>query len=199
LAFVARRVNAVTGIPYRSDPEIVLVTFAGEPLPAGSHTFVDAAGGSCTISYTTAELTRFYNKVERRWRQLDHHHLTAAGGLSYVDQPNSGIDWQQIFGSRANSVCAWKTYGNMMNWLPQGAKYCQNVLHKPWFNDEWGYTQSIGDSARASAFDAQFANNRSNGAAGNFYWNANDLLSPTTYDVGPGTPLTQAAIASNAP
>ena len=199
LTFVAHRVNSVTGIPYKKDPGIVMVTFTGEPLPVGSHTFTDKAGASCTISYTTAELTAFYAKVERKWRSMDRHHLTAAGGLLYVDEPNSGIDWKAIFGNRANSVCAWKTYGGMFNWLPTGAQYCQSVLHKPWFNDEFGYTQAMGDSARASSFTNQFANNRANGAAGNFYWNANYLVNPTTYDVSPGTPLTQAAVVNNAP
>ena len=199
LTFVARRVNTVTGVRYSRDPGIILVTFSGEPLPVGSHTFIDAAGASCTISYTSSQLTSFYSKVERRWRALDRHHLRSAGGLSNVDLPNSGIDWQSIFGNNANSVCAWKTYGDMFNWLPTGAQYCQDVLHKPWFNDEWGYTQASGDSARASSFTSQFANNAANGAAGNFYWNANYLVSPTTYDVGPQTPLTQAAVVNNAP
>ena len=64
-------------------------------------------------------------------------------------------------------------------------------------NHEWGFTQSMGDSAQF--FEAELANNRSHGAAGNFYWNANYLLDPTTYDVGPGTPLVQAAVVANAP
>ena len=199
LTFVAHRLNTVTGQRYNDDPEIVLVTFTGEPLPVGSHTFTDAAGAPCTISYTTAQLTRFYATVEGKWRSLDHHHLRAAGGLGYVNEPNSGIDWQAIFGNRDNSVCAWKTYGGMLSWLPTGAQYCRNVLHKPWFNDEWGYTQAMGDRARAASFTSQFANNNANGAAGNFYWNANYLTNPTTYDVGPGTPLTQATVVHNAP
>jgi hypothetical protein len=199
LTFVARRVNTATGQRYKDDPEIVLVTFTGDPLPVGSHLFTDAAGAPCTISYTTAQLTHFYARVEGKWRSLDAHHLRAAGGLSYVDEPNSGIDWHAIFGNRANSVCAWKTYGGMMSWLPTGAQYCRDVLHKPWFNDEWGYTQAMGDRARAASFSSEFANNNANGAAGNFYWNANYLTNPTTYDVGPGTPLTQAAVVNNAP
>jgi len=178
----------------------VLVTFAGEPQPPGSYTFTDAAGASCTLSYTSSELTGFYARVEARWHVLDRHHLTAAGGLSHVDLPNNGIDWQTIFGNRHNSACAWKTYGGMPAWVAStGASYCQNVLHKPWFNDEWGYTQSMGDAARAGAFTAQFQNNQQHGAAGNFYWNANYLAAPTTYDVGPQTPLTQAVVAGNAP
>jgi hypothetical protein len=199
LAFVAHRVNSVTGVRYGADPEIVMVTFTGEPLPVGSHTFTDAAGRSCTIRYTSAELTHFYARVERKWTFMDHNHLTAAGGLSNVDRPNSGIDWHAIFGNRHNSVCAWKTYGDMLTWVGTGAQYCQNVLHKPWFNDEWGYTQAMGDSARASSFTTQFQNNQRYGSAGNFYWNANYKIDPTTYDVGPGTPLTNAVVANNAP
>ena len=199
LSFVAKRVSTVTHLQYRADPGIVMVSFTGEPLPVGSHTFTDEAGRPCTISYTSSTLTDFYAHAERTWQRMDHHHLTTAGGLSYVDQPNSGINWQAIFANRHNSVCAWKTYGNMVNWVATGASYCRRVLHKPWFNDEWGYLQSVGDSARATAFEAQFQNNLRNGAAGNFYWNANYELASTTYDVGPQTPATQAVVIGNAP
>jgi len=199
LAFVAHRSNTVTGLRYARDPGIVMVSFTGEPLPVGVHSFIDAAGGLCTLSYSTSELTSFYARVEAKWRSLDRNHLRVAGGMSNVDLPNSGIDWQAIFANKANSACAWKTYGGMFTWLPTGAQYCQGVLHKPWFNDEWGYTQAAGDSARASSFAGQFANNAAFGAAGNFYWNANYLAAPTTYDVGPQTPLTQAVVVGNAP
>ena len=199
LTFVADRVNTVTGVTYASDPEIVLVTFTGEPLPVGSYSFSRSSGKACTISYSTSQLTQFYAGVEATWKSLDQNHLIAAGGLSKVDNPNSGIDWQSIFGNKNNDVCAWKTYGNMYSWLPTGAQYCLNQLHKPWFNDEWGYTQNTGDSVRAALFDSQFTNNAANGAAGNFYWNANYLTNPTTYDVSPATPLTQAAVVNNAP
>jgi hypothetical protein len=194
LRFVANRTNTVTGQRYRSDPEIALVTFTGEPLPVGSHSFVDKFGARCTITCTTRQLTRFYAGVEATWKSLDHGHLIAAGGLGYVNEPNAGIDWKAIFGNPNNDVCAWKTYGGMFSWLPAGAGYCNNVLHKPWFNDEWGYMQSLGDSNRAVAFVSQFRNNHANNAAGNFYWNANYLLRPSTYDVGPGTPLPEAAV-----
>ena len=200
LAFVARRTNTVDGVAYRSDPGVVMVTFAGEPQPPGTYTFTDAAGAPCTLTYTTAQLTGFYARVETRWHQLDRHHLTAAGGLSNVDLANNGIDWQSIFGNRHNSACAWKTYGGMLSWVAgTGAPYCRGTLGKPWFNDEWGYLQSMGDGARASAFSTQFQANQLEGAAGNFFWNANYLVTPTTYDVNPQTPLTQAAVVANAP
>lgn len=197
LDFVARRTNELTHEKYASDPEIVLVTFTGEPLPVGNHTFIDRFGDECTITYTTNQLTRFYADVEATWKSLDHHHLIAAGGLGYVNEPNNGIDWQSIFGNTDNDVCAWKTYGGMLAWLPTGAKYCNDVLRKPWFNDEWGYTQSVGDRTRAADFETQFESNDANGAAGNFFWNSNYQLSSTSYDVSPLTPRTEAAVKSN--
>jgi len=199
LTFVAHRTNTVTGVTYEADPEIVLVTFTGEPLPVGAHTFTRGHRRPCTITYGTDQLTQFYATVEGEWKALDPNHLTAAGGLSNLDVPNAGIDWQSILGNPANDVCGFKTYGGMFAWLPTGTQYCRNVLHKPWFNDEWGFTQNLGDSVRAQYFMAQFANNGANGAAGNFYWNANYRVAPTTYDVGPGTPLTQAVVVNNAP
>lgn len=198
LGFVANHKNSVTGQVYSSDPEIVLVTFTGEPLPVGTHSFTDRFGAACSISYTTQQLTRFYAQVEQTWKTLDPNHLIAAGGLGYVNEANSGIDWKSIFGNADNDVCAWKTYGGMLAWLPTGATYCASVLHKPWFNDEWGYTQAVGDAQRAALFTSQFQSNAANGAAGNFFWNASYLVNPATYDVSPLTPLTEAAVLAHA-
>ncbi len=187
-SFVAHRVNHVTGRVYADDPEIVMVSFSGEPLPVGQH--------GC-ISYTTQNLTDYFHAVTRTWKSFDHNHLVTSGGLGYLNF-NSGIDWQAIDADPNTDVCAFKTYGGMMQWVHVGAAYCTGTLHKPWFNDEWGYQQSMGDLAMSNAFSAQFANNTANGAAANFFWNAGYQVASTTYDVGPQTPLTMAVVRANA-
>ena len=187
-SFVAHRVNHVTGRTYANDPEIAMVSFSGEPLPVGTH--------GC-ISYTTQDLTDYFHSVTRIWKSLDRNHVITSGGLGYLNF-NSGIDWQAIDADPNADVCAFKTYGGMLPWVHVGASYCLNTLHKPWFDDEWGYLQSGGDIATAAAFAAQFANNDANGAAADFFWNAGYQVAPTTYDVGPQTPLTMAVVRLHA-
>jgi hypothetical protein len=197
LHFVATRTNTVTGATYGSDPSIVLVTFAGDVLPTGSHTFTDARGSACSLSYTTQDITSFYARVESDWKSQAPASLTAPGGLGYLDEPQAGIDWMTIFANPANDLCAIKTYGGMLAYSPTVARYCITTLHKPWFNDEWGYQQVAGDSSRASQFQTQLDNNDALGAAGNTIWNLGYQVDPAGYDVGPDTPLTLGTVQAN--
>jgi hypothetical protein len=144
-------------------------------------------------------VTRYFSSVESRWKG-EATLPTMAGGLTKLDEINSGgIDWKSIFGSPYNDICGFKTYGGMAAWLPNGTAYCSRTLHKPSVNVEWGYQQSLGDSARAAAFSAQFANNKRVGIAGDFYWNAG--YQSGGYDVGTATtsPLTFKQVLANAP
>jgi endo-1,4-beta-mannosidase len=186
--FVTHRVNHVTGRTYATDPEIAMVSFSGEPLPVGTH--------GC-ISYTTQNLTDYFHSVTRIWKSMDPNHVVTSGGLGYLDF-NSGIDWQAIDADPNADACGFKTYGGILQWVHIGAAYCNGTLHKPWFDDEWGYQQSGGDPHVSSEFGAQFANNAANGAAANFFWNAGYQVAATTYDVGPQMPLTMAIVRRNA-
>ena len=203
--FAAQRVNTVSGASYATDPEILWVGFSGEPYPPGAWgPGTNPAGWPATCSnaltYSSANLTNFYANVEATWRAYSNK-LTMAGGLSYLDLSKNGIDYHSIFANRNNDICGFKTYGGMEAWLHNGVSYCANTLHRPSVNVEWGFKQSMGDAARASAFQGQFMNNASVGIAGNFFWNAGYLRRLTTYDVdnGVGTPLTSAVVVRNAP
>lgn len=201
LAFVANRINDMTGQVYKNDPTIFLVTFAGDlhKVPA-TYTFVDANGANCSISLTADMYTSFFADVESYWKTLDPNHLVSPGGVAGMEYAGqNGIPWQAIFSNPATDVCGTKTYGGMVNFLPTLANYCNNTLHKPWFDDEWGYPQSDGDSVRATKFQSQFDNNKANNAAGEFFWNAGYQMASTTYDINPQTPLTFNTIIQNAP
>ena len=205
IRFAAQRVNSITGAVYGTDPEILWVGFSGEPYPPGSWGPGSNPAGwpkTCahTLTYTTADLTNFYAHVEGTWKAYSSK-LTMAGGLSYLDLSNNGIDYQAIFGNPNNDICGFKTYGGMEAWLHNGVSYCSNTLHKPSVNVEWGFKQGVGDATRASDFQGQFTNNANVGIAGNFYWNAGYLHRSTTYDVDDGTtsPRTFAVIVKNAP
>ncbi len=62
LQFVATRVNTVTGVEYRADPTIAIVSFAGEP---------NAPNSGEPLKPTTQELTDFYARVFDQWKAHD--------------------------------------------------------------------------------------------------------------------------------
>jgi hypothetical protein len=199
LHFVATRKNTVTGATYDSDPNIVFVSFAGDPLPVGAQTFTDSQGSSCTLTYTTQDLTNFYASVEGLWKSYAPSQLTMPGGLGYLNESGAGIDWKTIFANPNNDICGMKTYGGMFAYSLTVAQYCTTTLHKPIVNVEWGYQQGVGDAARASEFRAQFNNDSALGASGNFFWNIGYQTKSTGYDVGTQTPLTLAVVQQNSP
>lgn len=203
--YAAQRVNTITGANYGTDAEIAWVGFAGEPYPPGTWgPGANPAGwpASCagSLTYTSADLTNFFAHVEATWKSYSPV-PTMAGGLSYLDLPHNGIDYQAIFSNPDNDICGFKTYGGMEAWLATGVRYCSQTLHKPSLNVEWGYQRSLGDATRAADFQGQFDNNASAGVAGNFYWNAGYKSAATTYDVDDGSsaPLTFGAVVRNAP
>jgi len=205
IQFAAQRVNSVTGATYGTDTELLWVGFSGEPYPPGSWGPGPNPAGwprACpnALTYSTADLTNFYANVEATWKAYSSK-LTMAGGLSYLDLPHNGIDYQAILGNPNNDICGFKTYGGMEAWLHIGASYCSGTLHKPTVNVEWGVKEGVGDATRALAFQGQFANNANTGVAGNFYWNAGYLNRMTSYDVDDGTasPRTFSVVVNNAP
>jgi hypothetical protein len=205
IQFAAQRVNPRTGTSYGADPHVLWVGFSGEPYPPGTWGPGPNPAGwpsSCpgSLNYTTDELTRFFAHVEATWKRFSSK-LTMAGGLGYLNEANNGIDYRAIFANPDNDICGFKTYGGMQAWVGNGTQYCAKVLHKPSVNVEWGYQQAMGDGARASAFQAQFANNAAVGMAANFWWNAGYQSAQGSYDVDDGStaPMTLAAVVRNAP
>jgi hypothetical protein len=199
MSFVANRTNTVTGVTYKHDATIALVSVSGEPLPVGAHNFVASATGvPCTITYSTQDLTTFYQSATTAWKQHGGSVLVSSGGLGYLNEPRSGIDWRTIFSLRTNDVCNVKTYGGMEAWIATAATFCGSIV-KPIIDEEFGWRQSEGDEGRAQLFGRTFQELRSLHFAGAAFWNLGWEIAPTSYEVSPGTRATFAAVQQNAP
>jgi len=199
LSVVANRVNTVTGVTYKNDPTIAFVSVAGEPLPVGTHSFTASATGQpCTIRYSTQDLTNFYRSTTGVWKRERASVLINSGGLGYLNETTSGIDWVTIFSLPTNDLCDIKTYGGMYSWAGNAAAFCR-LIGKPIIDEEFGWQQGIGDAQRSQLFDQTYALVRSLRLAGVAFWNLGYQLAPTSYEVNPLTPATLAAVQRSAP
>jgi hypothetical protein len=193
IRFIATRRNTVTNRLYADDPTIATLGISGEPLPVGRHTFMaPATGQECTLSYTTQELTDFYARTTGLWKQLGATVAVNPGGLGYLNEPTSGIDWKAIFALPTVDLCAIKTYGGMLAYSGTVAAYCLS-LGKPWIDEEFGWQQSDGDAQRATELRNMCETIFAEGSSGANFWNLGYQVAPTSYDVGPATPAMFAA------
>ena len=199
LSFVANRVNTVTHVVYKDDPTIAFVSLAGEPLPVGTHQYTSpATGRPCTVTYSTSQLTAFYAFATAGWKSLGGSVLVNTGGLGYLDESSSGIDWKTIFSWPDNAFCDIKAYGGMLAWAPTATAYCRSI-GKPVVVEEFGWVQGVGDAARAQDFATMYTTLRALHVAGTAFWNLGYQLGPTSFEVNPSTPDTFAAVVANAP
>lgn len=189
LQMAATRVSTVSGVAYRDDPALALVTIAGEPAaPNGDPGVGVPASG---------ELTRFYRRTLATWSALAPATLVSAGGLSHVDW-DSGIDWPRICALRDNDVCAIHVYGHrsLRRGLAPFAEVSQQA-GKPWLMLETGVPQRIGDAERARWLTRVVNASWRLGAAGIGIWNIGPesvTASAGTYDINPDTPRAWAAV-----
>jgi hypothetical protein len=194
ISFVANRTNTVSGRRYKNDPTIAFVSLAGEPLPAGTHRFVaGSTGHPCSITYSTSQLTAFYASASALWKDQGGDVLVNTGGLGYLNERKSGIDWKAIYALPDNAFCDLKTYGGMEAWAPTAADYCRSV-GKPIVDEEFGWRQGLGDGPRAQLFSRAFAELRSGHVAGLAFWNLGYEVAPGSYEINPSTPDTFAVI-----
>ena len=193
--FVADRVNTVTGIRYRDDPSIAIISIAGEVEPLTT---------LIPMTPTTAQLTEFYARTIGELHRSDPHHLVSSGGLLQLDWP-SGIDWRAIFALPGNDVPAIHVYSDRDEQVTLPAVAAETErLGKPWLLEEFGFPQTRGDAARAAAFRRTYDEAAAGHAAGTLFWDLGPELvgvggKPDTYDVGPGTPATLAEVLAHAP
>jgi len=193
IRFVATRRNTVTGRIYADDPTIATLGISGEPLPVGTHTFLaPATGQECTITYTTQVLTDYYARTTGLWKRLGATVAVNPGGLGYLNEPTSGIDWKAIFALPTVDLCDIKTYGGMLAYSGTVAAYCGSI-GKPWIDEEFGWQQSDGDAQRATELRDMCREIFAEGASGANFWNLGYQVAPTSYDIGPATPATFAA------
>ena len=189
LTLAATRINTVTGVAYRDDPTIALVSIAGEPEPPH--------GGPKPTLPSTSQLTRFFRTTLRTWALLAPETLVNSGGLLHTDW-DSGVDWKAIFALPDNDVCAIHMYNQqgLERGLIPVADYCRKI-GKPWIMEETGIPWQRGDLARANWFRAVLRASWHNGAAGVGVWNiGGDTVGPggTTYDINPLQPRSWYAV-----
>lgn len=207
LSFVANRVNTVTGIRYKDDPTIAMVELYGE---------IDAPNFGVPTAGTTAEMTAFFHRTLTEWHALAPHILASTGGFSYINYPNSGIDWQTIVSDPADDVCGVEVNATPDRdvSVPAMSSLCQK-LGKPWFLSAWsscyadkGFDGDIDHwssdtemAAHAVDMEQVAADRHPAGAApsmpsiGSDFWNLGDTpVVKGTCDIGPQFPLTLRAV-----
>ena len=67
-------------------------------------------------------------------------------------------------------------------------------LGKPWFTEEFGWPQSVGDATRADYYQWAYAEQAQYGSSGALVWNLGPEIAGGSHDVNPGTPLTWAML-----
>ncbi|HVX47312.1 MAG TPA: hypothetical protein VHC49_25695 [Mycobacteriales bacterium] len=201
LSFVADRVNTVTGVRYKDDPTIAMVQLYGE---------IDAPNFGVPTAGTTAEMTAFFHRSLTEWHQLAPKILISTGGFSYINYPNSGIDWKTIVSDPADPVCAVEINSTADRdvSVPELSQFCKQ-LGKPWFLAAWSscYNHSPWGDAdlddwpddRAMAAHAEEMEQIAAGggpepampAIGSDFWNLGaSPVTEGTCDIGPQFPLT---------
>ena len=204
ISFVANRVNTMNGTPYGDDATIAVVSFAGEPNPPDSFL--------CGMPADTAELTVFYEHVFAEWKTHDPQHLLSNGGFLHLDweelhgdADGSGIDWRAIFALPDNDVPSLHTYPARIDagvpvdyQTPKVAAFVAG-LEKPWFTEEFGWRQEVGDTTRADYFQWLYDRQDEYGSSGAAFWNLGVELAGGTFDVNPSTPETWLVVQGNAP
>lgn len=133
LSFVTKRINTVTGIKYSEEPAIAMYELIGE---------VDAPNYHNETRGTTAETTAFFRRTLAQLKALDPNHLASSGGMSYINDLNSGIDWQQIMADQNNDLCDVEinSLPDRNISVPNVSKYCSGI-GKPWFLSAWSACQ----------------------------------------------------------
>ena len=192
--FVTARTNTVTGLVYRDDPTIAVISIAGEPQPPESE--------ECGKATDTAELTEFYRRTLEMLHDDDANHLRSSGGLIHLDWQqlyghSSGIDGEAIFALADNTLPALHTYppdyqpdGTPIDYQTPALGPYATGLGKPWFTEEFGWTQNVGDAVRASRYEWLYNEQKTFGSSGALFWNLGPEVAGGSHDANPYTPLT---------
>lgn len=202
LDFVSGHVNTVTHVAVRNDPGIAWIELWGE-VPAPNYS--GAVG-------TTSQLTAWYQATLAHWHADAPNILGTTGGFSYLNDPNSGIDWKTIMADPNSPVCQWEinSYDDRNVTTPAATSYCK-TLGKPWFlqawsscvgqpsQGSWDINSQPSDAAGATHVADMYAVARGTSlatayaAAGTDFWNLGPGQAPTC-DIGPQFPLEWKAV-----
>jgi endoglucanase len=216
LQSVATRVNTATGLQYRSDPTIAIVSFAGEPNPPNSGE---------PLKPSTQELTDFYARVFNQWKAYDSNHLVTSGGLLHIDWEelyggSSGIDYQAIFSLPNQDVLSIHNYfGHFPATAANDTKTSKVAtaaanVGKPWITEEFGFLQQPVDNSTTppttyteadrgawyrNVYEIQRSPPAGVPSAGVAFWNLGPEVASGSHDVNPATPATWDAVRRYAP
>lgn len=181
------------GARYANSTNVLTYSISGEaPCPNGN----DALRPS-----STAGLTNFYSLVSTRLHTADEgHHLLEAGGFIHLNQSDCGIDWQTIYALPYVHAATIHVYSDNDRSItvPMVSSWAASKGY-PFEIQEFGFLQSVGDSTRASDYQATYDLATNNGAAMKVFWNLGPEIAPTSYEVSPATPLTWQTVIANAP
>lgn len=191
LSWVINRTNTVSGVKYGADTTICYVAFGGEAEAPN--------GGGNTYGLTSAHLTSWAGNVLTYWRQnASVRHLLTIGGLLQLDW-DSGIPYANMWGHQHCDIVAVHTYSDadLNVSLPLASSWAADNA-KPWVNEEFGFAQSLGDSARAASFEEIYDKAELKGVAGTGFWNLGPELTGSSHDVNTSTPLVRDVVRAHA-
>jgi hypothetical protein len=208
LDFVANRVNTVTGVAYKDDPTIAMVELYGE---------IDAPNYGVPTAGTTSEMESFFQRSLAEWHAVAPKILVSTGGFSYINDPHSGIPWQEIMSDPDNATCDAEvnSTGDRDVSVPSVSSYCRR-LGKPWFLSAWSaclrsapqfsgdlnswptdsaMAAHVRDMIAVSEDDHPSAPGPAIAAVGSDFWNlAGTPAVPGTCDIGPQFPAAFSAV-----
>jgi endo-1,4-beta-mannosidase len=154
-------------------------------------------------------LTDFYERTLGYLASIDPNHLRSTGGLIHLDWQqlyggSSGIDGEAIFALADNTLPALHTYppeyetdGTPIDHQTPVYGPLADSLGKPWFTEEFGWQQSVGDATRAGYYEWLYDEQATYGSDGALFWNLGFEASGGSHDVNPSTPQTWAVVQAN--
>lgn len=177
---------------YASSPALLYYAIAGE---------VKCPTSNDPLRPTSAQnLTNYYRVLSDTLQAADPNHLISSGGLSYLNEQHCGIDWESIFSLPHIQIAAIHVYSdNDRNiTMPMVAPWAAGN-RRLFVVEEFGFRQGNGDATRAAGFQNMYNLGKQYGAAAMVFWNLGPEISPSSYEVNPGTPLTWNTVIRNAP
>jgi cellulase (glycosyl hydrolase family 5) len=177
---------------YASNPAILYYAIAGEvKCPTGHDPLRPAS---------TQALTNYYQVLSNTLYAADPHHLISTGGLSFLNEPKCGIDWQTIFSLPHIDIAAIHVYSaNDRNiTLPLVSQWAVSKL-KQFTVEEFGFQQVIGDTTRSADFQNMYNLGKQYNVTAMVFWNLGPEISSSSYEVNPSTPSTWNTVIQNAP
>ena len=150
---------------YANNPTVMMFQMMNEPEAQSS--------GSCNESSAASALRSFTDDVGGLIHSLSPSNLTDIGAIGRGGCGMSGADYQYVHASAGTDLCEYHDYGRVTAALPsvlQGDLNACAALNKPLFVGETGIPSSVGQTTRASEFDAKFSAQFTAGVVGELPW-----------------------------